>query len=272
MPVQEGGLTLHSYVFRARGGETRKIAQLAAEKLTNVPGTTVDTNTKGAQGQSSLNAGTTPVILGGPYGQSMVKSLTSDTNVLCVAGGTGIAYVLPVVLSIARETFSTRAVQLVWVIRRFEDRLWIEKELATIALTSEIRVRIFVTREADKTSPTLPPTRGATVREDHNESEHRATALIESAKEATDQPKQRPMSTERRQEKKALGIVEAMKSAAARSPEVVYMGELETRKGGDSKSETIPHHRPAMSLILDNFFSKALCLVQRLCIQVDREA
>ncbi|KAF4898734.1 Ferric/cupric reductase transmembrane component 2 [Colletotrichum viniferum] len=72
LPPERNGVVEHAYIFRAKKEETRNVAQVAAA------GTT-----------------TTPVILQGPYGEDHTLHLTSDANVLCIAGGTGITYVLP---------------------------------------------------------------------------------------------------------------------------------------------------------------------------------
>jgi ferric-chelate reductase len=65
LPVADAtGRVRHSYIFRAKGGETRKIADVVAKKMA---------------GSAAI---TTPVILQGPYGENMVEGLTQDVNVL----------------------------------------------------------------------------------------------------------------------------------------------------------------------------------------------
>ncbi|KAI4719640.1 hypothetical protein E4T48_04149 [Aureobasidium sp. EXF-10727] len=127
----------HSYIFRAKGGETKKIAQLAARK-------------------SQHNSGITPltdVILTGPYGEEITTHLTQDVNILCIAGGTGITYVLPVLLALAHQPRSVkRKVALVWAIRQKADMAWVQPELdrlRQLAKSIDLSIRIFVTREAE---------------------------------------------------------------------------------------------------------------------------
>ncbi|KAI1190238.1 ferric reductase like transmembrane component-domain-containing protein [Nemania serpens] len=135
LPNTRDGSVTHSYILRARKGETRNIAELALRKLAQSPGAT------------------TPVILTGPYGDSIAESLTPRDNLLCVAGGTGIAYVLPILLGlIQKPAVRDRKVQLIWAIRRRADLSWVDQELAAInnATTSHgIEVHIYVTRECD---------------------------------------------------------------------------------------------------------------------------
>ncbi|KAI2463825.1 ferric reductase NAD binding domain-containing protein [Annulohypoxylon bovei var. microspora] len=134
LPKVEDGLVSHSYILRAKKGETKKVAELTAKKLAEAP------------------SATTPLILSGSYGESIVEHLMPDVNVLCVAGGTGITYVLPVLLGLVeKKEVKDRKVQLVWAIRRKDDTRWIEKELNIIrkaAKAHRIEVHIYVTREA----------------------------------------------------------------------------------------------------------------------------
>jgi NAD(P)H-flavin reductase len=127
----------HSYIFRAKGGETKKVAQLAAKKLQQAGGVTPLTS----------------IILTGPYGEEITTHLTQDANILCVAGGTGITYVLPVLLGLVRQPRSLkRKVTLVWAIRQKADVAWVQPELDRLRLlpkSIELNIRIFVTREAE---------------------------------------------------------------------------------------------------------------------------
>ncbi|KAG9643933.1 hypothetical protein KCU64_g11553, partial [Aureobasidium melanogenum] len=132
----------HSYIFRAKSGETKKVAQLAAKKLQETSGV------------SPL----TSVILTGPYGEEITTHLTQDVNILCIAGGTGITYVLPVILGLAHQPRSVkRKITLVWAIRQKADVAWVQPELDRVRqLTKSIdlTIRIFVTREAEGQSNT----------------------------------------------------------------------------------------------------------------------
>lgn len=136
------GRVRHSYVIRARGGETKKIAGVVAKKLA------------AALEKPSQGAGvTTPVILTGPYGVNIVEDLTTETNVLCVAGGTGITFVLPVLLKLVRERrVPGRKISLVWAVRRDADVKWVEEELDEIKETGcshGVDVDVYITREKD---------------------------------------------------------------------------------------------------------------------------
>lgn len=141
LPKVKNGLVAHSYILRAKKGETKKVAELAAKKLAAAP------------------SATTPLILSGSYGESITENLTPDVNVLCVAGGTGITYVLPVLLGLVEQPeVKDRKIQLVWAIRKKADTRWVEKELDTIrkaAKAHKIEVHIYVTREAGSKSPSI---------------------------------------------------------------------------------------------------------------------
>jgi predicted ferric reductase len=128
----------HSYIFRAKSGETKKIAQMAAAKINQAEKDTVHS---------------TSVILTGPYGETITTHLTQEVNILCIAGGTGITYVLPVLLNLAQQPRSIdRKVTLVWAVRQKADLAWVEPEMALIrqlAKSIDLTIRIFVTREAE---------------------------------------------------------------------------------------------------------------------------
>ncbi|KAF9767865.1 hypothetical protein IL306_014908 [Fusarium sp. DS 682] len=132
-PVLRDGKVKHSYILRAKSGETKRLAELARKELTEDP------------------TATTPLILSGPYGESTARDLTPEANLLCVAGGTGITYILPVLLRlISHSSLETRKVQLIWAIRKESDTQWVEEELQSILKASGTRVievLIYVTRE-----------------------------------------------------------------------------------------------------------------------------
>ncbi|KAH8594555.1 ferric reductase like transmembrane component-domain-containing protein [Bisporella sp. PMI_857] len=142
LPELSGGEVAHSYVFRAKKGETKKVADLAARKI--------------SEGLET----TTSIILSGHYGDCIAENMTPDVNVLCVAGGTGITYVLPVLLSLVRQPISRdRKIELIWAIRRSNDINWIKPELEMIrgaSKTHNVAIHIYVTREQNTTpSPSL---------------------------------------------------------------------------------------------------------------------
>jgi ferric-chelate reductase len=123
----------HSYLLRAKGGETKKVADLAIE------------------------AKSTPVIMTGAYGESISTHLTPSTNILCIAGGTGITYVLPVLLDLARQQPSPdRKVELIWAVRHTSNTEWISEELdllQKVRNTLNLEIRIFATRDASSKTP-----------------------------------------------------------------------------------------------------------------------
>lgn len=134
LSILKDGKVAHSYILRAKQGETKKLAELARKKL-------IETTTV-----------TTPVILSGPYGESITRNLTPEMNLLCVAGGTGITYVLPVLLNlISQRSLEAQKVQLIWAVRNESDTKWVQEELQSIykaSGTHGISVLIYVTREA----------------------------------------------------------------------------------------------------------------------------
>ena len=144
LPTGDGSKQRHSYVFRAKKGETKKLAQLAVAMIDNQ-----EPIKEGSKNTSSIT--TTPVVLNGPYGRSTINHLSTDVNVLCVAGGTGITFVLPVLLHLANEISSSgRMVELIWVVRRNADVAWVQKELDELHLSRKslnLTIRIFVTRD-----------------------------------------------------------------------------------------------------------------------------
>ncbi|KAI8292820.1 Ferric/cupric reductase transmembrane component 2 [Colletotrichum sp. SAR 10_98] len=126
-PTERNGVVEHAYIFRAKKGETGKVAQMAAA------GTT-----------------TTPVILQGPYGEDHTLHLLPDANVLCIAGGTGITYVLPILHWLIRQPANpNRRIALVWAVRLRQDLEWVRAELDALADAKGhgISITIHITRE-----------------------------------------------------------------------------------------------------------------------------
>lgn len=157
IPMEDGsGRVKHSYVIRAKKGETKKLAQIAARKLAVLADSSSTDDEK--RSKESVDGGqvTTPVILTGPYGVDITSDITQQTNILCVAGGTGITFVLPVLLSIIRERrVPGRKIELVWAVRRDVDVRWVEAELDEIKKCSHgVKIEVFVTRETDHHSLT----------------------------------------------------------------------------------------------------------------------
>ncbi|KAI1347428.1 ferric reductase like transmembrane component-domain-containing protein [Xylaria sp. FL0043] len=141
LPKARNGTISHSYIMRAKKGETKKVADLAVKKLSLSP------------------KATTPIILTGPYGESIAECLTPEDNILCIAGGTGITYVLPVLLDLIQKPAARdRKLQLIWAIRRKVDLRWVEQEIAAIKSATEshgVEVHIYVTREASSSAASI---------------------------------------------------------------------------------------------------------------------
>lgn len=130
-PKVVNGKVRHTYVLRAKAGETKKLAAIAAAAAPDCE----------AGGVTS----TARVILTGAYGEDLLDGLTPKTNILCVAGGTGITYVLPILLSLAA---SDRKVELIWAVRHTEDTRWVAAELDTLRTSGvDITIQIFATRD-----------------------------------------------------------------------------------------------------------------------------
>lgn len=166
LPVADSkGRVRHSYVIRAKKGETRKLAKIAAKKLAAVRNAAAQTDEKTRRADQV----TTRVIMTGPYGVDIASGVTADVNVLCIAGGTGITFVLPVLLKLVRERPRRgRKVELVWAVRRDTDVEWVEKELEEIkdsGCSLGVKVDVYVTREKDhqpvSVSSTTPSETGA---------------------------------------------------------------------------------------------------------------
>ncbi|KAL2843746.1 ferric reductase like transmembrane component-domain-containing protein [Aspergillus pseudoustus] len=128
----------HTYIIRSRKGITKRLADIARNAQLSAT--------------SPIPAPTTSVVLSGPYGQSILSEGfydADDVNVMCIAGGTGVTFVLPVLLALTRSPRRGN-LEFVWAIRRKDDLKWIEPELQTLrkaaAATSNFRIRIFVTR------------------------------------------------------------------------------------------------------------------------------
>lgn len=150
LPVADAkGEVTHSYLMRAKGGETKRVAEMLVAKVD--------------EAKEEL---TTGVILNGPYGGGIAEGLTSDVNVLCVAGGTGITYVLPVLLGVVRRTPRTttgRKIELVWAVKRAEDVEWVASEMEEIRRLGArhgVVVRVFVTDGVADAAPAPVSTLG----------------------------------------------------------------------------------------------------------------
>lgn len=132
-PIVRNGKVKHSYLFRAKGGETKKVTDLVSKKLASNP------------------RATTPVILTGPYGERNMTDLTPNTNIVCIAGGTGITYVLPILLELSRQAISpNRKIELVWAMRHASNAEWVEAELDLLHKVQKalnLKIRLYATRD-----------------------------------------------------------------------------------------------------------------------------
>ncbi|ESZ92083.1 hypothetical protein SBOR_7540 [Sclerotinia borealis F-4128] len=122
----------HTYIIRCRSGETGNLKKLALD------------------GQL-----TTPVILSGPYGEALLNPKEEPTNILAIAGGTGISLTLPLVLAATSShatLYEGRAIDFVWIVRRSSCLEWITEELEEIKRRTydtglNVHVHIYVTQE-----------------------------------------------------------------------------------------------------------------------------
>ncbi|EFQ32875.1 ferric reductase like transmembrane component [Colletotrichum graminicola] len=157
IPVSDSGRTKHSYIFRAKGGETKKIIDIARRKIDSHESAVVPTT------ENNNAAPTVSVVLTGPYGDPILRNITSDVNVLCVAGGTGVTYVLPAIMSFKKgfvgRAKTSRKLELVWIVRHLRDAQWIRSELDVLAAEEgpEVVVRILATRDAGGSSSSREP-------------------------------------------------------------------------------------------------------------------
>lgn len=89
------------------------------------------------------------MILTGPYGEAINEDLSDESNVLCIAGGTGICFVLPVLLDLARRKDGGKGiVELFWVVRSTQHAEWVRKELEELRESGVVNVNIHSTRSA----------------------------------------------------------------------------------------------------------------------------
>ncbi|KAG4029302.1 hypothetical protein MFRU_016g00580 [Monilinia fructicola] len=128
----------HTYLIRCRRGETRNLKTLA---------------------QSQPHS-TTPIILSGPYGPPLLPPTPTQepTNILAIAGGTGVSLTLPLILALTAPSSSSSspppAIDFIWIIRRTTSLNWLSPELQDLrqraqSPTHNLRIRIYVTQESD---------------------------------------------------------------------------------------------------------------------------
>lgn len=155
-PSASGLPQTHTYIIRARNGETGKLARLAEAAANRFPAGETET----------------AVILMGPYGRSIVNDEVS--NLLCISGGTGISYTVPVVMAALAESSPVQNIELVWTVRHVENLAWMAPELeylksqltgsdfaddmekapiVSVEAKKRLCIRIFVTRPYTRPSP-----------------------------------------------------------------------------------------------------------------------
>jgi predicted ferric reductase len=151
----------HSYIFRAKSGETKKIADLSVKRIAHKDH---EDSHEGLLAEARVS-----VLMTGPYGERTTSNLDPNANVICIAGGTGITYVLPVLLELAsRPQNPERHMTLVWAVRRRSDIDWVAPELAILkrkCRNLRTSMHIYVTRageETDVAPPALSEKPGAT--------------------------------------------------------------------------------------------------------------
>jgi predicted ferric reductase len=153
LPVYGADVQKHSYIFRAKRGETKKIAEMSAKRTARMG--RHEESHEGLMADARLSA-----VLTGPYGERTMHDLPTTSNVLCIAGGTGITYVLPVLLDLASRPQSIdRHMSLIWVIRHRSDIDWVAPELAILKRKCpnlRTGIHIYVTRAIEDVDPTAP--------------------------------------------------------------------------------------------------------------------
>lgn len=153
LPVYGTDAQRHSYIFRAKRGETKKIATLSERRIAR--------KTDHRESHEALMADARlSVVLTGPYGENTMRDLSIDSNILCIAGGTGITYVLPVLLDLAsRPQTPNRHMSLIWVVRRRSDIDWVAPELAVLKRKCKnlrTGMHIYVTRASEEADLSVP--------------------------------------------------------------------------------------------------------------------
>ena len=139
LPNPSSSLQTHTYIIRACNGETKRLAELAEAAMNRYP-----------RGDD-----TTPVIIQGPYGGSILNNDVS--NILAVTGGTGVTYALPVVKAALAANSPVRNVELVWTVRHRENLAWIAPELAYLkSQLDQTRIHSNLDKDMLDKDPAVP--------------------------------------------------------------------------------------------------------------------
>ena len=94
------------------------------------------------------------VMIEGPYGEAkeymppLLDSNEGAGKILCIAGGIGATYTIPIYLSLLRKRKSTVGVHFVWFVHSVQDAAWGIPLLN--AAKTDVDVRIYLTRDIDK--------------------------------------------------------------------------------------------------------------------------
>ena len=146
-PIVRNGKVRHTYLLRSKTGETKNVAALAVKKLAE------------AGDAASAATVTTPVIMNGPYGERSMSDLNPATNIVCVAGGTGITYVLPVLLELSRQAIApSRRIELIWAMRHASNAEWVREELDLLHKVQKalkLKIRLYATQDPRSNTPSL---------------------------------------------------------------------------------------------------------------------
>ncbi|EIM92769.1 uncharacterized protein STEHIDRAFT_71828 [Stereum hirsutum FP-91666 SS1] len=106
--------------------------------------------TKRLQRKSLERNVTVPVVLDGPYG-GLKGSLHVYDKVLLLAGGSGITFIMPILVDIlSREKRASNTVQLVWAVASLDDFVMFEDTYARVQPSinnGSLTISCFVTRE-----------------------------------------------------------------------------------------------------------------------------
>jgi predicted ferric reductase len=152
LPVYGADTQKHSYIFRAKRGETKKIAEMSVSRIAHKDN---EDSHVGLLSEARVS-----VLMTGPYGERATSNLELNANVICIAGGTGITYVLPVLLELAsRPQKPERQMALVWAVRRRSDIDWVAPEVAVLkrkCRNLRTSMHIYVTRAGAETDIAPP--------------------------------------------------------------------------------------------------------------------
>ncbi|CAG8949888.1 hypothetical protein HYFRA_00004216 [Hymenoscyphus fraxineus] len=151
VPEPHPALPHHTYIIRCRSGETKRLKELALGNINGRDG-------------APLSSTNTPVILCGPYGTALLPSHPNTgheaSNILAIAGGTGISITLPLVLAATTSpAFTGVPIDFVWMIRRSANKKWIAAELEELKRRSrteklDLRIHIYITQESSESDKT----------------------------------------------------------------------------------------------------------------------